>query len=170
METSVETSTTLQWQKHRNLTACLCLGRQRSVWSAGGCGERGEVSKRGVETAVRIQGWAHRKTMKRHRLDPLSLIQGKRREHRSGNGHQRCTLPPSGEQGGPAVETAVMIRGRTHRKTMKQPCLILCLSSKENEDNAVQAMAINAARPSSGGQGKPAMKETSVETAATRQC
>jgi hypothetical protein len=59
-----------------------------------GCGERGGLSKRGVETAVRIQGQAHRKTMKCPRLNPLSLLQGKRREHRSSNGHQRRTLPP----------------------------------------------------------------------------
>ena len=36
------------------------------------------VRKRGVETAVMIRGRTHRKTMKCHRLNPLSLIQGKR--------------------------------------------------------------------------------------------
>jgi len=55
------------------------------------------VRKRGVETtvetAVMIQGQAHRKTMKSPRLNPLSLIQGKRREHRSSNGHQHCAPP-----------------------------------------------------------------------------
>jgi len=59
-----------------------------------------------VETAVMIQGRAHRKTMKRHRLDPLSLIQGKRREHRPSNANQRHA-PSGGEQGGPAMETSV---------------------------------------------------------------
>ncbi len=60
-----------------------------------GRGERG--GRRGVETtvetAVMIQGRTHRKTMKRHRLNPLSLLQRKRREHRSSNGHQQRTLP-----------------------------------------------------------------------------
>ena len=70
---------TLQGLTHRNLNACLCPGRQQSAWSAAGCDEREGVSKRGVETTVEtsvmIQGQAHRKTMKRPRLNPLSLIQ-----------------------------------------------------------------------------------------------
>ncbi len=40
----------------------------------------------------------------------------------------------------------MMIQGLAHRKTMKRPRLILCLSSKENEENPDQAMAINDAR------------------------
>ena len=141
-----------------------------------------------------IQGRAHRKTMKRHRLNPLSLLQvskppGKQwsstahapldgdqrrtlgRKHRwkyqrHANGRNTATSPPAcaladrnlhsrlrgggGREGvskqrvETAVETAVMIRGRTRRKTMKRHCLIPCLSSKENEENTGQAMAINA--------------------------
>jgi len=59
--------------------------------------ERGEVDgprvKTALETAVMIRGWARRKTMKCPRLDPLALIQGKQREHRSSNGHQRRAPP-----------------------------------------------------------------------------
>ena len=36
---------TRQWQKHRNLTACLCLGRQEDAWSLAG---RGECREGGV--------------------------------------------------------------------------------------------------------------------------
>ena len=104
-ETAVERSTTLQWQKHCNLTAYLCLGRQRSVWSAASRGERGGVSKRGVETAVMIQGW-------------------------------------------------------THRKTMKCPRLIPWLSSKE--ENVGQAMAINGARPLGGEQHDPTVRSVAA--------
>ena len=38
------------------------------------------------------------------RLNPLALIQGKRREHRPSNGNQR-RAPSGGGQGGPAVES-----------------------------------------------------------------
>jgi hypothetical protein len=68
-----------------------------------------------------------------------------------------------------AVETAVMIRGRAHRKTMKRPRSILCPSSKENKENTGQAMAINDARSLGGEQGAPAVKETVMETSVTRQ-
>jgi hypothetical protein len=44
------------------------------------------------------------------------------------------------------VETAVIFQGLAHRKTMKRPRSIHWLSSKENEENTDQAMAINAAR------------------------
>jgi hypothetical protein len=35
-ETPVKPAVKRQWQKHRNLTAYLCLGRQQSAWSAAG--------------------------------------------------------------------------------------------------------------------------------------
>jgi hypothetical protein len=73
-------SVPLQWQKHCNLTACLCLGRQEDAWSLA-CKiavSARECAGRGVETAVMIRGRARRKTMKRPRLNPLALIQGKR--------------------------------------------------------------------------------------------
>ncbi len=159
-------SATLQGLTHCNLTACLCLGRQEDAWSAAGRGERGEVSKRGVETAVMIRGWAHRKTMKCPRLDPIGShprktkgtpgkqwsatarsprwramrASGERKQRwkyqRHSNGRNTANSPPAcaladcnlsgrlrvvvsvGEGGG--VETAVMIQGRTHRKTMKR--------------------------------------------------
>jgi hypothetical protein len=46
------------------------------------------------------------------------------------------------------VETAVMIRGRARRKTMKRPRLnpIVSPLPKENEENTGQAMVINDAR------------------------
>jgi len=77
-----------------------------------------------VETAVMIRGWAHRKTMKRHRLNPLSLIQGKRREHRSSNEHQQ-RAPTGVEQGGAAMETSVESIGDTPMAETPQPHRLL---------------------------------------------
>ena len=83
--------------------------RLQSVWSLAGCGKREGVGKRGVETAVMIRGQAHRKTVKCHRLNPLSLIQGKRKEPRASNGHQRCTPPPGGEQRDPMARSVTAL-------------------------------------------------------------
>jgi len=45
-------SMTRQCLKHRNLTACLCLGRQEDAWSLAGCGE--------WQGGVRKQQWKQR--------------------------------------------------------------------------------------------------------------
>jgi hypothetical protein len=62
--------------------ACALADRKMPSRLRGGGGREGVSKQRvetAVETAVMIQGQAHRKTMKCPRLNPLALIQGKRR-------------------------------------------------------------------------------------------
>jgi len=47
-------------------------------------------------------------------LDPLSLIQGKRREHRPSNAHQRRALPPVEAKAETSVETSVTRQWQKH--------------------------------------------------------